>query len=79
MAIAKARGIVLLTGDGALRKAANMENVDIIGSLGILDLLLDGKHITVDDYVYCLREWQKRNGHEVRLPKSEITLRLERL
>ena len=39
LAIAKERGIVLLTGDGHLRKAAKVENVRVLGTIGILDQL----------------------------------------
>ncbi len=78
LAIAKARKIVLLTGDGALRKAAKCENITVIGTIGILDKLLDGDYINEDDYRFCLMELQKRNGREVRLPKNEITLRFKR-
>ncbi|MGI6113719.1 MAG: PIN domain-containing protein [Mahellales bacterium] len=79
LAIAKSREIVLLTGDGALREAAKFENVNVIGTIGILDQLLDGGYINTNDYKLCLLELQKHNGKEVRLPKSEISLRLQRL
>lgn len=39
LAIAKVRKIILLTGDGALRKAAKCENVGIWGTIGVLDQL----------------------------------------
>ncbi|HOQ38767.1 MAG TPA: hypothetical protein PLR73_13890, partial [Acetivibrio sp.] len=54
-------------------------NVTVIGTIGILDQLLDGGYITESDYEFCLIEWEKRNGQEVRLPKGEITLRFQRL
>ncbi len=78
LAIAKERSIVLLTGDAALRKAANDEGVNILGTIGILDQLLDGSFITENDYVFCLLTLQKYNGNEVRLPKGEISIRLKR-
>ena len=55
LAIAKVRNIKLLTGDGALRKAAKKENVDFMGTLGILDQLLAGNYIQTDEFEYCLR------------------------
>lgn len=79
LAIAKERKIILLTGDMSLRKAALKENVPIMGTLGILDLLSDGKYITTEEYKYCLTELLKRNGGEIRLPSSEIKKRLERI
>lgn len=79
LAIAKERKIILLTGDGALRKAAKSENVNMLGTIGILDQLLGGNYIAEHEYEFCLLELQKHNGQEVRLPKSEINLRLQRL
>lgn len=79
MAIAKNRKITLLTGDGAFRKAATIERVTVIGLLGILDKLHDGNYINDDEYKHCLLEFQKHNGQEVRLPKNEITTRLQSL
>ena len=78
LAISKSRKIVLLTGDGALREAAKRENVTVNGTIGILDQLLEGNYINEGEYKLCLLELQKRNGQEVRLPKSEITSRLQR-
>ncbi len=40
LAIAKVRDTTLMTGDGALRKAVKQENVPVIGTIGILDLVL---------------------------------------
>ncbi len=79
LAIAKERDIVLLTGDNALRKAAKHEGVSILGTIGILDQLLAGKHVAEHEYEHCLLELQKHNGKKVWLPKSEISTRLQRL
>ena len=79
LAIAKRRNIVLLTGDMALRKAATEEGVSIMGTLGVLDQLYEGSYITSDEYEYCLSEFLKRNGGEVRLPNSELKKRIEEL
>ena len=76
LAIAKIRGIVLLTGDGSLRKAAKFEGVSILGTIGILDQLYKGKYITDDEYELCLIELNRNNGFQVRLPKDEISSRL---
>lgn len=43
LAIAKHRGITLLTGDGALRKAARAEGVHVLGTIGIEFLSSDIK------------------------------------
>ena len=79
LAIAKERKIVLLTGDGALRRAAKRENVVILGTIGILNQLIDGEYITEHEYKQCLLELQMHNGYEVRLPRGEIASRLQRL
>ena len=79
LAIAKNRNIILLTGDGMLRKAAVKEEVKVIGTIGILDALYKGHHIDKAEYGTCLVELQKHNGQKVRLPKSEIEARLNQL
>lgn len=78
LAIAKVRSIVLLTGDAPLRKAAQNENVDFIGTIGLLDQLYDGNYICKNEYCYCLTELLKHNGGKVRLPQIELQLRLDR-
>ena len=77
LAIAKARGIVLLTGDRALRKAAQTERVEFRGSLWILDQLMENSLVTPDEYRGALIALEKVNGSEVRLPPEEIRKRLE--
>lgn len=77
LSIAKTRRIVLLTGDGALRKAAKSENVIILGTLAVLDQLYEGKFIKDDEYEFCLMEFKRNNGAQVRLPKEEISSRLQ--
>lgn len=76
LAIAKRRGIILLTGDGALRKAATAENVRIMGTLGILDQLWLQEKITPEEYQQCLKELLAHNGGVIRLPEKEIRSRL---
>lgn len=79
LAIAKVRGITLMSGDGPLRKAAEQEDVRVIGTIGILDELYCGEYIDAQQYTYCLTEFKKHNGQKVRLPEKEIQRRLERL
>ena len=57
--------------------AAAQEGVHVIGTLGILDQLFDGQYIAKDEYLYCLQEFQKHNGGEVRLPRAELKKRLD--
>ena len=77
LAIAKSRNITLLTGDGALRKAAKKESVPVMGTLGILDQLWNQQLITADESKTCLQELLANNGGAIRLPKAEILSRLE--
>lgn len=77
LAIAKARGIILMSGDGPLRRAANQENVKVIGTIGVLDKLYDEKYIDEKEYRYCISELQKNNGKKVRLPEAELQKRMD--
>ncbi|ADL35472.1 PIN domain-containing protein [Butyrivibrio proteoclasticus B316] len=77
LAIAKHRGIPLLTGDNALRKAAIKEGVEVIGTIGILDTLYEGNYINSTEYKYCLE--QLLEHAERRLPTEEMKKRLETL
>ena len=79
LAIAKMRSITLLTGDGALRKAAVQEGVAIMGTLGILDQLFTDSYIDAEELRYCLEKLKESNGAAVRLPKDEIDKRLNLL
>lgn len=78
LAIAKIRKIELLTGDKALRKAANSENVKVTGTIGILDRLLKGQYIDQDEYICCLDSLSEHNGKIVRLPEKELKKRLKK-
>lgn len=77
LAIAKSRGITLMTGDGPLRKAAEKENVAVIGTIGMLDQLLEGNYIEKNEYIECMKELQKYNGSKVRLPENELRKRID--
>lgn len=79
LAIAKIRQITLLTGDGALRKAALSEGVNILGTIGLLDQLYKGNYIEAKEYFYCLCELEKHNGQDVRLPQNELSCRIQQI
>ena len=79
LAMAKCRGIPLLTGDKALRRAAGEEGVEVIGTLFILDKLAELGLLRDTELEECLRGLQALNGGAVRLPEFEITSRLVRL
>lgn len=66
-----------MTGDGPLRKAAEQENVSVIGTIGVLDQLYEGKYIEGEEYVDCLKELLRNNGKKVRLPEKELQKRID--
>ena len=78
LSIAKNRNIILLTGDGALRKASREEGVRVIGTIGIMDQLLERELVSEAEYVECLQRLKQQNGGLVRLPWVEIETRLEK-
>lgn len=75
LAIAKVRGITLLTGDGPLRKAAQEEGVKVMGTIGVLDKLYEGHYIDVEEFDDCINELIRNNGGKVRLPEKELLSR----
>ena len=79
LSIAKVRKIILLTGDGPLRKAAVSEGVRVIGTIGILDQLLEGRYIDSNDYFDCIAALLGHNGGKVRLPENELRKRLDNM
>ena len=79
LAIAKNRGITLLTGDAELRKVAQREGVIVMGTIGVLDKAFETKAITKEEYRNCLESLKRFNGREVRLPSAALDERLERL
>lgn len=77
LAIAKNRNLVLLTGDAALRRAAQAEGVVVMGTIGILDQLQSESCIDDEEYAYCISRLLELNGGKVRLPKDELEKRLK--
>lgn len=76
LSIAKNRNITLLTGDRALRNAGKKEDVQVIGTLGIIDQLIAKDLISTDEYLDCLQKLKQQNGGAIRLPPAEIESRL---
>ena len=79
LAIAKKRGIALLTGDMRLRKMAESEGVSVIGTIGILERLYTERKISSEEYTISLERLIKENGQEIRLPMDELKKRLEKM
>lgn len=78
LAIAKIRRIVLMTGDGHLRKVATREGVEVMGTIGVLDQLIDNGLIDNSLCLSCLRKLKKENGKAVRLPNDELEKRIKK-
>ena len=76
LAIAKNRHIMLLTNDKCLRQASKEENVNCLGTLGLIKKLFDEHWIDSDLYTRCLIKLEKIHK-ERRLPLSVIKEMLE--
>ena len=79
LAIAKNRGIPILTGDGALRKAAEKEGIMFHGTLWVIDRLWEERAITQKRCREILCLLKGCCGGAVRLPLNEIDRRLKLL
>ena len=79
LAIAKSRRMILLSGDGALRKAAGKEGVEVRGTIWIVDRLKEEGCISIPDYRSILQDLLSHCGKDCYLPISEIKDRLKQL
>ncbi len=71
--VARDEGLTLLTGDRALRRAAEAEGVAVHGILWILDRILDYSMLKPAEAASCLRHIVEAGA---RLPAAEVTKRL---
>ena len=76
LAIAKKRDYVLLSGDGALRKAAKLEGVEVRGTLWVFDQLLMTGKIAREEYNKAMIDLRDDPTGRIRLPKEEIRKRI---
>lgn len=77
LAIAKHRNIKLLTGDGNLRNAAIKENVEVVGTIWILDKLKNTNSIVKEEYIKYINELiSLTKAGKRRLPIEELLKRL---
>jgi hypothetical protein len=76
LSIAYQRKWNLLTGDGALRKAAQTEKINCVGTLWLLDDLRSSGCISCILYNQALVNIRKHNGKKIRLPAAEINARI---
>lgn len=77
LAIAKFRGIALLTGDGRLRKTAIEEGVTVRGTLWIFDELLRNGILSEEEYRKFMLAMKAQNGRRIRLPEAELDRRVK--
>lgn len=75
LVLAKTQKGFLITGDQALRRAAENEGVKVRGTLWILDELVENKIITGERAAEALEKMRKSGG---RFPQEEVTKRLKR-
>ncbi len=78
LAIAKVRNIPLLSGDGALRRAAEQEGVPLMGTLRLLDEARRIGKIDQEEYIEALKSLRDNNGKQIRLPAAELDRRIEK-
>ena len=67
--LAKARGWTLLSGDANLREAAKIENVDVHGTLWLMEYMVDSEIITPRQASVGLKQMRK---HGRRLPWTKV-------
>jgi len=75
LAVAKARAVVLLTGDRRLRDAASEEHVHVHGTLWVLDQMVRHRILPLIRAARALRQMVERGS---RLPRRECEMRLRR-
>ena len=78
LAIAKNRSITLLSGDGALRKAAQTEGVPIKGTIWVFDELLNSALVSDNEYLQAMLDLKAQQDKGRRLPIKEIEARIQR-
>ncbi len=77
LALAKTGAAVLLTGDSALRRAAERENVEVHGHIWLLDEMERHETVSPKRLLTALETW--RDDPFVWLPATEIGARIGRL
>lgn len=76
LALAKQESCTLLTGDANLRSVARQEQVVVMGTIGLLCIMVENQQLTVDEALAALNKMQEALR---RLPWTEAQKRLEAL
>lgn len=79
LAIAKKRSIKLLTGDKRLRNAAVVEKVEIMGTIGVIDELLEQGLISNEKGLEIFFKLYENKENKIRLPEKELKQRIDKL
>lgn len=75
LVVAKSRGYILVTGDGNLRKIAKSENVELRGTIWLIDEMVSNNILDIGEAaIICKKLLQLKR----RLPKEELQLRIKR-
>ena len=75
LVVAKSRGYILVTGDGNLRKIAKSENVELRGTIWLIDEMVSNNILDIGEAaINCKKLLQLKR----RLPKEELQLRIKR-
>jgi predicted nucleic acid-binding protein len=74
LVVARASGAILLTGDRALRRAAEREGVEVHGILWLLDMLVETDALTPENAAGALHKMLVAGA---RLPAAETRARLD--
>ena len=75
LVVAKSRGYILVTGDGNLRKIAKSENVELRGTICLIDEMVSNNILDIGEAaLICKKLLQLKR----RLPKEELQLRIKR-
>ena len=75
LVVAKSRGYILVTGDGNLRKIAKSENVELRGTIWLIDEMVSNNILDIGEAaLICKKLLQLKR----RIPKEELQLRIKR-
>ena len=75
LVVAKSRGYILVTGDGNLRKIAKSENVELRGTIWLIDEMVSNNILDIGEAaLICKKLLQLKR----RLPKEELQLSIKR-
>lgn len=75
LVVAKSRGYILVTGDGNLRKIAKSENVELRGTIWLIDEMVSNNILDIGEpTLICKKLLQLKR----RLPKEKLQLRIKR-